>query len=106
VDLRTKPDADLDAFRAAFVRTIWAPTRGVSDPARRASDDPDAREAGSLTPHSNLTLCFCGRRGRQKTPADFGSDIGASRHGCGTSQLALALQPWVVAVVVVVMMMM
>ena len=78
----------------------------MSDPARRARDEPGARKAGSLTPHSNLTLCFCGRPGRQKTPADFGSDIGASRRCCGTSQVALALQPCVVAVVVVVMMMM
>ena len=64
--------------------------RGVSDPARRACADPDAREAGSLTPHSNPILSFCGRPGRQKTPADFGSGIGASRRCCGTSQVALA----------------
>ena len=78
----------------------------MSDPACRARGHLGAREAGSLTPHSNLTLSFCGRPGRQKTPADFGSDIGASPRCCGTSQVAIALQPCVVAVVVVVMMMM
>ena len=78
----------------------------MSDPARRARDDRDAREGGSLTPHSNLILCFCGRPGRQKTPADLGSDIGASPPLLWHFAVALALQPCVVAVVVVVMMMM
>jgi len=49
LDLFTKLGTDPDAIRAAFVRTIWTLTRGVSDPARRACADPDAREAGSLT---------------------------------------------------------
>jgi hypothetical protein len=48
----TKAGAELDSIRAAFVRTIWTQTRGVSDPARRACTDPDAGEAGSLTPLS------------------------------------------------------
>ena len=46
-NLCTKLGADLDTIRAAFVRTIRTLTRGVSDPARRACADPDAREAGS-----------------------------------------------------------
>ena len=57
-------------IRAAFVRTIWTLTRGVSDPARLAYADPDARKAGSLTPLSASLPLFCGRRGRQKAPAD------------------------------------
>ena len=76
--LSTKLGADLDMIRAAFVRTIWTLTRGVSDPARRACADPDAREAGSLTPLSASLPVFCGRPGRQKAPADKDTDIGAS----------------------------
>src|SRR5688572_31967663 len=65
-------------IRAAFFRTIWTLTRGVSDPARRACADADAREAGSLTPLSTFLLLFCGRPGRQKAPADTDTDVGAS----------------------------
>ena len=77
---------NLDAIRAAFVRTIWTLTRGVSDPARRACADPDAREAGSLTPLSASHPLFCGRPGRQKAPADRDTDIGASIGSCEASQ--------------------
>lgn len=52
LDLCTQTSAELDAIRAAFVRAIWTMTRGVSDPARRACTDPDARQVGSLTPLS------------------------------------------------------
>ena len=85
LDLRTKLGADLDAIRAAFVRTIWTPTRGVSDPARRACADPDAREAGSLTPLASTHPLFSGRPGRQKAPADKDTDIGASIGSCEAS---------------------
>ena len=78
LDLCMQPGADLDAIRAAFVRTIWTLTRGVSDPARRACAGPDAREAGSLTPLSSSVLIFSGRPGRHKAPADKDTDIGAS----------------------------
>ena len=83
LDLCTQPAADLAAIRAAFVRTIWTPTRGVSDPARRACADPDGREAGSLTPLSASVPVFCGRPGRHKTPADTDANSGASIRGCG-----------------------
>ena len=73
-----KLGADLDTIRAAFVRTIWTLTRGVSDPARRACADPDAREAGSLTPLSSSNPLFSGRPGRQKAPADKDTDVVAS----------------------------
>ena len=53
-----KLDADLDTIRAAFFRTIWTLTRGVSDPARRACAGPDARGAGSLTPLSTTLAVF------------------------------------------------
>jgi hypothetical protein len=86
LDLCMKLDADLDAIRAAFVRTIWTLTRGVSDPARRACADPDALEAGSLTPPSTFLLLFCGRPGRQKAPADTDADTGASIGSCEASQ--------------------
>ena len=33
LELRMKPGRILNAIRAAFVRTIWTLTRGVSDPA-------------------------------------------------------------------------
>ena len=79
-------DADLDAIRAAFVRTIWTLTRGVSDPARRACAGPDAREAGSLTPLSTFRLLFCGRPGRHKTPADTDANSGASIGSSEASQ--------------------
>ena len=78
LDLFTKLGTDPDAIRAAFVRTNWTLTRGVSDPARRACADPGAREAGSLTPLPPFLLIFSGRPGRQKTPADKDTDIGAS----------------------------
>jgi hypothetical protein len=81
-----KLDADLDAIRAAFLRTIWTLTRGVSDPARRACADPDAREAGSLTPLSTFLALFCGRPGRHKAPADRDADTGASIGSCEASQ--------------------
>ena len=74
LDLCTKLGSDPDAIRAAFVRTIWTLTRGVSDPARRACADPDAREAGSLTPLSASHPLFSGRPGRQKAPADRDRD--------------------------------
>jgi hypothetical protein len=86
LDLCTQPGADLDAIRAAFVRTIWTLTRGVSDPARRACADPDAREAGSLTPLSTFLLLFCGRPGRQKAPAETDADTGASIGNCEALQ--------------------
>ena len=78
MDLCTKLGSDPDTIRAAFVRTIWTLTRGVSDPARRARADSDAREAGSLTPLSSSHSLFSGRPGRQKAPADKDTDIGAS----------------------------
>ena len=77
---------DLDTIRAAFVRTIWTLTRGVSDPARRACADPDAREAGSLTPLSASLPVFSGRPGRQKAPADTDTDVGASSDSYEASQ--------------------
>ena len=86
LDLCTQLGADLDAIRAAFVRTIWTLTRGVSDPARRACADPDAREAGSLTPLSSSHPLFSGRPGRHKAPADRDTDIGASIGSCEASQ--------------------
>ena len=86
LDLCTKLGADLDAIRAAFVRTIWTLTRGVSDPARRACADPDAREAGSLTPLSASLPLFFGRPGRHKAPADTDADTGASIGSCEASQ--------------------
>ena len=52
--------ADLDAIRAAFVRMIWTLTRGVSDPARRACADPDAREAGFSRPSPPPILSSAG----------------------------------------------
>jgi hypothetical protein len=82
VDRCTKLGADLDVIRAAFVRTIWTLTRGVSDPARRACADPDAREAGSLTPLSAPTPLYIRRPGRHKTPADSDADIAPSARGC------------------------
>jgi len=78
--------ADLDAIRAAFVRTIWTLTRGVSDPARRACADPDAREAGSLTPLSAPVAFSIRRPGRHRAPADPDSDIGASPSRCEASR--------------------
>ena len=70
LDLCTQLGADLDLIRAALVRTIWTLTRGVSDPACRACADPDAREAGSLTPPTASLPLFSGRPGRHKAPAD------------------------------------
>ena len=58
----------------------------MSDPARRACADPDAREAGSLTPLSASHPLFSGRPGRQKAPADKDTDIGASIGSCEASQ--------------------
>src|SRR5579864_7523611 len=58
LDPCSKLGADLDTIRAAFFLTIWTLTRGVSDPARRARADPDAREAGSLTPLSTTLSVF------------------------------------------------
>ena len=86
LDLYTQPGADLDAIRAAFVRTIWTLTRGVSDPARRACADPDAREAGSLTPLSAPISVSIRWPGRHKAPADRHSDIGASIRRCEASR--------------------
>ena len=86
LDPCTKLGADLDTIRAAFVRTIWTQTRGVSDPARRACTDPDAREAGSLTPLSASIPLFCGRPGRHKAPADTDADSGANIGSCEASQ--------------------
>ena len=84
--LCTKFGADLATIRAAFVRTIWTQTRGVSDPARRAWTDPDAREAGSLTPLPTPSPLFCRRPGRHKAPADTDADGGASIDSCEGSR--------------------
>lgn len=50
----------------------------MSDPACRACADPDAREAGSLTPLSTFLLLFCGWPGRHKAPAATDAASGAS----------------------------
>jgi hypothetical protein len=52
LDLRAKLAPIWTAILAAFVRTIWTLTPGVSDPARRLFAASDATEAGSLTPLS------------------------------------------------------
>jgi hypothetical protein len=86
LDLCTQLGADLDAIRAAFVRTIWTLPRGVSARARRACADPDAGVAGSLTPLSASLPVFSGRPGRHKAPADRDEDTGASIGSCEASQ--------------------
>ena len=78
--------SEVDMHRAASFRTIWTMTRGVSDPARRARDDSDAREAGSLTPLSIPAPCLCRRPGRHKAPADGDASSGANVDSCEASQ--------------------
>jgi hypothetical protein len=86
LDLCMRLNADLDAIRSAFVRTIWTPTRGVSDPARRACADPDAPEAGSLTPLS-APVAFSIRRpaGTERRPIQTRT-FGASPSRCEASR--------------------
>lgn len=53
-----KPGRILYAIRAAFVRTIWTPTRGRERPGWLTRNGPEAREAGSLTPLSTTLSVF------------------------------------------------
>ena len=102
VDLRTKPDADLDAFRPAFVGTIWTRTRGVSDPARRGraeSGRAEGRVAHAPTPPPSPFSSVGGPAGTGRRPLRCEHPRNCSlfwlllRHGAG-SDAPVAAASW------------